>query len=55
MIDVEHGIFPHHGNDARFAFLAIPIGDLKLLHEIDFGAVLALAHMPARVECLLES
>ena len=33
--------------NARFAFLAIPIGDLKLLHEIDLRAVLALAHVAA--------
>src|SRR5664279_725767 len=55
LIDVEHSVFPHHGNDARFALLAISIGDLKLLHEIDLRAVLALAHVAAQIQSLLES
>ena len=55
LIDVENGVFPHHGNDAGFAFLAVPVGDLELFHEIDLGAVLAFAHVAAQLQCLLES
>jgi glutathione S-transferase len=28
LVDIEHGVFPHHGNDARFAFIAVSVGDL---------------------------
>ncbi len=54
LIDVENGVFAHHGDDARFAFLAVLVGDLELLHKIDLGAVLAFAHVAAQLQSLLE-
>jgi hypothetical protein len=52
LIDVENGVFPHHGNDARCRFIRALIADLELLDEIDPCAVLALALAPNSKACL---
>src|SRR5277367_5480128 len=38
----------------RVALLGISVGDLQLLHEVDFGAVLAAANVAAQFQSLLE-
>jgi len=47
LVDVEYRVFPHHGNDAGFAILALSIGHPKVFYKVDFRAVLALAHVAA--------
>jgi hypothetical protein len=55
LIDIEDGVLAHHRYQATFGFVADAVLHLQLLDEVDLRAVLALAHMPARVECLFES
>jgi hypothetical protein len=54
LVNVEHCVFSHHGNDASVAFLAVVIGDLKLLHEVNFCAVLAAAHRASKLQSLVK-
>jgi hypothetical protein len=54
LIDVEHCIFSHHGNDARGLIVRTLVMHLKLLHEIDLGAVLPFADVAAGLDRLLE-
>jgi len=54
LIDVEDRVFTQHRDQASFGFVAIAVSHLQLLDEIDLGAVLALAHMAACFQRLLE-
>jgi hypothetical protein len=55
LIDIEHCILAHHRDQPRCGFIvSTGVVNLQLLDEIDLGAVLALAHVPAQLQSLLE-
>ena len=55
LIDIENRILAHHRDQARRRVIVLALlANLQLLHEIDLGAVLALAHVAAQLQSLLE-